>query len=74
VSLGGAKRLRLAPENGSRGAEGGHRRRSPASGLSSVLCHLSSARAFKGLPPLGLLEPGARLGLGVGELDEKGIW
>ena len=42
---GGAKSLRLAPENGSQRAGDGHRYRSPVSGLSSVLCHLSSARA-----------------------------
>jgi hypothetical protein len=41
--------------------------------LSSVICPLPSARIW-GLPPFGLLEPGARLGLGVGEFDEKGIW
>jgi hypothetical protein len=32
---------------------------------SSAICHLTSAAAW--------LRP-ARLGLGVGELDEKGIW
>jgi hypothetical protein len=48
----------------------------PVAGVGPVFCPLSSVvcARIQGATALGLLEPGARLGLGVGELDEKGIW
>jgi hypothetical protein len=60
ASLGGAKALRLGSRAQVQGLRRLDRGGSAVSGLLSVLCHLIS----------GL----ARLGLGVGELDEKGIW
>ena len=60
---GGAKAQALVPENGSQRADGGHRDRSPVSGLSSALCSLFSAKHASGV-----------LGAGRGRALEKGIW